>query len=53
MSFRSKMTMCRFQKRFLFEVMPSIFPGGELGETEMALWELYLSDNDIAKQGGW
>ena len=47
------MTMCRFQKRFLFEAMPSEFPEGELTDTEMALWDLYLSENDIGKQGGW
>jgi hypothetical protein len=29
---------------FLYEHKPSLFPGGEITPTEMALWELYYSE---------
>jgi hypothetical protein len=29
---------------FLFEACPSLFPEGELTETEVVLWELYYSE---------
>ena len=32
--------------RFLFEVMPSEFPEGQLGETEILLWEFYYRDKN-------
>lgn len=30
--------------RFLFDVLPSEFPGGQLTETEVLLWELYYKE---------
>jgi len=32
--------------RFLFETNRSIFPEGELGDTEILLWEMYYADKE-------
>jgi len=36
--------------RFLYEVMPSEFPDGQLSETEILLWELYYRDKNERMQ---
>ena len=38
------MILCELHHKFLFEVMPSEFPAGELSETEMLLWDLYYRE---------
>ncbi len=38
------MTLCDLRGKLLFEVSPSLFSEGELGETEMLLWELYYRE---------
>lgn len=32
--------------RFLFEVLPSEFPEGQLTETEVLLWEMYYREKN-------
>jgi len=40
------MVLCDLRGKLLYEVCPSLFPYGELSETEVMLWELYYEDKN-------
>jgi len=40
------MVLCDLRGKLLYEVNPSLFPAGELSETEVMLWELYYKDKN-------
>lgn len=38
------MTLCHKNNKFLYEVKPSLFPGGEICTLELELWGLFAKD---------
>jgi len=41
---KNVMAMCDKSGRFLFEVLPDLFPHGRITPDEMLLWELYYTE---------
>jgi len=44
------MVICDLHKKLLYESCPSLFPEGELTETEMILWELYYEEKNAKRE---
>jgi len=40
------MMLCHSRGRFLFEVLPDIFPEGYLTDTEVELWEMHYQEQN-------
>jgi hypothetical protein len=44
------MVLCDMKGKFLYEVKPSLFPEGELTETEIQLWAMFYEEKNNRKK---